>query len=159
MRTILCLFVLLLNTVAAQQLSAQSLKIEDGHLVLPHEVTFKEGTATLTDAGKLALTDVKAYLADKTYISLLRIEGHVATGKDQQKLSEERAMTVCNWLVKEGIDCKRLIAVGFGNTKPVSQSISENTRMVFVNAALRGHAIGGMPVDGGGNVAGDTCTP
>jgi OOP family OmpA-OmpF porin len=65
-------------------------------------------------------------------------------------------------LVTHGVDCKRLIAVGFGGSKPIAPNDSpehkaENRRTVFVNAALRGHAIGGMPTDGGGDLAGDLC--
>jgi len=35
--------------------------------------------------------------------------------------------------------------------------VSSAARTLFVNAALRGKAIGGMPVDGNGQVAGDPC--
>ena len=62
----------------------------------------------------------------------------------------------------KGIDCKRLIPVGFGETKPVApndtpDNKAQNRRTAFVNAALKGKPIGGMPVDGGGKVAGDPC--
>lgn len=61
-----------------------------------------------------------------------------------------------------GADCKRLIAVGFGSTKPVAdnntaEGKAANRRVSFINAALRSRPIGGMPVDGGGKVAGDIC--
>ena len=77
-------------------------------------------------------------------------------------LSEKRALAVCATLVKLGVDCKRLIAVGFGSSKPVADNVTAegkatNRRLIFVNAALRNHAIGGMPVDGGGKVAGEIC--
>ncbi len=60
--------------------------------------------------------------------------------------------------MKKGISCARLIGVGFGSSKPVAANDSaenraRNRRTVFVNAALRGRAIGGMPLDGGGVVA------
>jgi len=69
---------------------------------------------------------------------------------------------VCAALVKMGVDCKRLSAVGFGGTKPIAANDTPdgkaaNQRVCFINAALRGHAIGGTPLDGGGKVAGDTC--
>ena len=61
-----------------------------------------------------------------------------------------------------GVDCKRLVAVGFGNTKPVADNSTpdgkaRNSRVSFFNAALRDRLIGGMPADGGGKVAGDAC--
>jgi OOP family OmpA-OmpF porin len=78
---------------------------------------------------------------------------------DAQARSEARALAVAKALVKAGVDCKRVLPVGFGASKPAFEDASKNTRMVFENAALRGHAIGGMPVDGGGKVAGDPCAP
>jgi hypothetical protein len=61
-----------------------------------------------------------------------------------------------------GVDWNRLIAVGFGNTKPLADNSTpegkaENMRVCFVNVSLRGKAIGGMPIDGGGKIAGGLC--
>lgn len=120
-------------------------------------ILFETGTATIKTESEAALRNTKKYLNDKTYITLLRIEGHVdGSGKDQA-LSEARANAIATWLVNAGVDCKRLIPVGFGNSKPVSEIKSANNRIVFANAALKGHPIGGMPVDGGGKVSGDPC--
>jgi len=52
--------------------------------------------------------------------------------------------------------------VGFGANKPVAandtaEGRARNTRVEVAMAQLRGRAIGGMPVDGGGLVAGDPC--
>jgi OOP family OmpA-OmpF porin len=91
----------------------------------------------------------------------VRIEGHVADGDSKQILSEQRALAIANWLIKNGVDCKRLLAVGFGDTKPIAANDSPekatNTRIVFAMAALRGRAIGGMSLDGGGKTAGEVC--
>ena len=71
------------------------------------------------------------------------------------------AMAVAKALVAKGVDCKRLFVVGFGNSKPVTtpSSSPENTRIEFVNAAMRGKPIGGLPIDGGGCGAGNPCKP
>jgi len=140
-------------------------KMENGKLVLETPVSFKTGNAELTDDGKEALKPVKEFLLQKDYITTLRIEGHTDNSNAEavnQKLSEQRALAVCKWLVENGIDCKRLIAVGFGSSKPVAANDSgenkaKNRRMEFIPAAIRGKAIGGMPLDGGGIVAGDPC--
>lgn len=144
---------------------AQPPKMENGKLVLDEPVTFKTGSAELTDEGKVALKPVKEFLSQKDYISTLRVEGHTDNSIAEtvnQKLSEQRALAVCKWLVENGIDCKRLIAVGFGSTKPIAANDSAenkalNRRMEFIPAGMRGKAIGGMPLDGGGVVAGDPC--
>jgi len=144
---------------------AQLPKMENGKLVLDDPVTFKTGSAELTDEGKEALKSVKEFLLQKDYITTLRVEGHTDNSgveSNNQKLSEQRAFAICKWLVENGIDCKRLIAVGFGSTKPIASNDdpigkAQNRRIEFIPAALRGKAIGEMPLDGGGSVAGDPC--
>ena len=56
--------------------SAQLPKLENGKLVLERAVTFKTGSDELTDEGKEALIPVKEFLAQKDYITTLRVEGH-----------------------------------------------------------------------------------
>jgi len=160
MKTILAALLFFTNLVYAQLH-----KMENGKLVLDQPVTFKTGSAELTDEGKEALKPIKEFLTQKDYITTLRVEGHTdnsAPESSNQKLSEQRALSVCKWLIENGIDCKRLIAVGFGSTKPVASNDTpmdraQNRRMEFIPAALKGKAIGGMPLDGGGVVAGDPC--
>jgi OOP family OmpA-OmpF porin len=140
-------------------------ELSGNELKVPGPVLFQTGSDKLKTESESVLSYVKGYLADKSYISLLRIEVHSdATGNSaaNQKLTEQRALSVGRWLVAHGVDCKRLLAVGFGETKPVAdnrtdEGRAQNRRVSFVNAELRGRAIGGMPVDGGGKVAGDLC--
>jgi len=141
------------------QTSPPTFQLSSNALVLPAPISFRPGTAELASGSEAALQHIKAYLEAKTYISLLRIEGHVAEGGSSQVLSASRSKVVVAWLVAHGVDCQRLLPVGFGNTKPVTESGPTNTRIEVVNAALRGHAIGGLPIDGGGQVAGDPCKP
>jgi OOP family OmpA-OmpF porin len=140
-----------------------SFKLEGTELILPSPIAFAEGTDTLSPESEAALEYVKAYLTEKSYISQMRVEGHVAgAGAKDQALSEKRALAVARWLASHGVDCGRLVAVGFGNTRPVAEGgtpegRARNNRVAFFNAALKGRPIGGMPVDGGGKVAGDAC--
>ena len=145
--------------------NAQLPKTENGKLVLENPITFKTGSAELTDEGKETLKPVKEFLLQKDYITTLRVEGHLdnsLSGSASQTLTEKRAMTVCKWLIENGIDCKRLMPVGFGSTKPIASNDdpiekAQNRRIEFIPAALKGKAIGGMPLDGGGALAGDPC--
>jgi len=141
-------------------------QLEDNALKVPHPVVYKTGKPDV-DAKQSAdaLAYVAGYLGAKTYISRMRIEVHAdSQGADEanQRLTEKRALAVARALVAQGVDCKRLVPVGFGETKPVAdnktaEGRAANRRTLFVNAELRGRAIGGMPVDGGGVVAGDPC--
>lgn len=136
-------------------------QITDNRLVTPGPVVFETGSEKLKPESEAALEHVKGYLTEKAYITRLRIEGHSDAQGDASKaqaLTELRAVAVARALIAKGIDCKRLIAVGFGDSKPIADSRTpegraQNRRVAFVNAELRGRAIGGMPVDGGGKVA------
>ena len=151
--------------LGAAQVAAprRAFTVEHGELVLPGPVVFEVGSAKLSPASDDALEHLKAYLTEKDYITTMRIEGHTdSDGDSGQALSEKRAMAVATWLVGHGIACSRLVPVGFGATKPVApndtpDNKAKNRRISAVNAALKGRAIGGMPLDGGGRAAGDPC--
>jgi len=146
-------------------LQAQDYKLEGNEVKTTKAVLFETGSARLKTESIAALEIIKQYLTDKSYISQLRVECHTDNSGDakiNQALTEKRAMVVCRKLIEMGVDCKRLIAVGFGDTKPVADNSTpagkaENLRVSFVNVSLRGKVIGGMPVDGGGKITGDLC--
>jgi OOP family OmpA-OmpF porin len=145
--------------------SERTFELDGHHLKVPDPILFETGSDALKPESAPALAHVAAYLGDKSSISLMRVEVHSdsqGNGSYNQTLTEKRALAVARALVGKGVDCKRLIPVGFGDSKPVAPNDSadgraQNRRTVFANAMLRGRAIGGMPVDGGGRVAGDPC--
>ncbi len=63
----------------------------------------------------------------------------------------------------KGVDCNRLVAVGFGETrlKITPETTPEdrltNRRVDFIDAEINHEAIGGLPLDGGGRIAGNVC--
>ena len=140
-------------------------KLEGHEVKVAAAVAFADGGDRLLPGSEKALDAVKAYLDDRQSVTTLRVEAHTDAGVDGaagQALSERRALAVARRLVEKGVDCKRLVPVGFGGTKPVApddspENRAKNRRVAFVNAALRGRLIGGMPADGGGRAAGDPC--
>jgi OmpA-OmpF porin, OOP family len=154
--------------IALFQTQAQDYKLEGNEVKLEKQILFETGTDKLKAESSAALEIIKKYLDDKSYISLLRVECHnqqagsVYSDSLLQVLTEKRALAVCKALVKMGVDCKRLIPVGFGSTKPIAdnntpEGKAANKRVSFFNVALRGRLIGGMPADGGGKISGDPC--
>lgn len=141
-------------------------KMEGNRLVLPASIFFETAKPALKPESDVALEHVLKYLKGKKHVTKMRIEGHTDTdGQDDANmvLSKLRAMAVAKWLTAKGIDCKRLVPVGFGETKlkkspeETAQDKEENRRVDFVNAELKGKAIGGLPLDGGGEAAGNAC--
>lgn len=161
----LALTLCLPSVVAAQD--APQFQLQGNQLLLPAEVEFAPESDQLLASSQAALTHVAAYLASKSYISTLRIEAHSSNTEDPEMalaLTQGQALAVALALVAEGVDCHRLLPVGFGSSKPIADpdlpaGRGANQRLVFINAALRGHAIGGLPLDGNGKTAGDACSP
>lgn len=137
----------------------------DGRIKLPGHIMFRTGTADIDPVSDVVLEVVLDYLNAKPEVTLLRIEGHTDSDGSppaNQTLSERRALAVAHWLADAGIDCRRLVAVGFGETKPLAPNNSAenkamNRRVDFVNASINGKAVGGRATDGGGRIAGDSC--
>jgi len=137
-----------------------------GEIELPGPVMFETDTAKLKPESDAVLDIVLKYLKATPAVTKLRIEGHTDTDGDDAHnwtLSKARAMAVSQWLTAKGVDCKRLVPVGFGESRPlVSPETSpadkaRNRRVVFVNAERDGKPIGTLPVDGGGRLAGHPC--
>jgi OOP family OmpA-OmpF porin len=141
--------------------------LSEGQIKLSEPIVFVVGQDILAPESEAILAALAKLLADRTDITLIRVEGHSdAQGAEDfnQEMSERRAFALARWLVGSGIDCTRLIPVGFGENKPIAdnrtaEGRNQNRRMELVPAALRGHLINGAPADGGGRVAGDPCAP
>jgi outer membrane protein OmpA-like peptidoglycan-associated protein len=140
-----------------------SFEMERDLLVLPSPIGFETGSDVIAADAEAGLAHVKAFLERRADVTTLRIEVHASSDTpDAQHLTEARAMAVGRWLIGHGVACERLIAVGFGASKPrMAEDSPEgragNRRVEPHVAALRGHALGGMALDGGGQVAGDLC--
>jgi OOP family OmpA-OmpF porin len=130
---------------------------------MPGAIVFETGKAALKPESEPVLEQLKAFLEEKKHISLVRIEGHtdnVGGAEKNLTLSGDRALAVRNWLTNKGVDSKRMIAVGFGDTKPVADNAkeegrSQNRRTEFVVVETNGKAWLGAIPDGGGKVFGD----
>ncbi|MEZ4446532.1 MAG: OmpA family protein [Polyangiaceae bacterium] len=136
---------------------------DKGEVEIPKPVLFETGTARLERASDEALDIVLDYLNHEPTITKLRVEGHTDTegsNASNLTLSKNRAMAVVRWLVAKGIDCRRLVPVGFGEERLVvspeetEEDKAKNRRVVFVNAEKDGTA---LPLGEGGASAGDPC--
>lgn len=147
---------------AAMPAAAQSqVRIDETGLVLPSPIRFEAGSDVLAPGSTKGLEDVMQFLAEKTYITLLRVETNAAVLADREEnvlLGMRRAERLARWFSDHGMDCKRLIFVTFGQEKPVAAGKDErNERVEFRPATLRNIKIGGMPVDGSGLVVVPPC--
>ena len=93
-------------------------------------LTFGFDKTNLTKESELILR--KALDSLETYLNVqVEISGHTdnkGTRKYNQLLSERRAKTVADWLVKHGITSDRLFPVGYGMDKPLVPNTSKANR-------------------------------
>lgn len=138
-----------------------AVRIESGVLVLPSTVRFEAGADVLAPGSEQGLTQVMQFLAEKPYITLLRVETNASVQGNSGAnlaLGEARARRLAAWFAAHGADCKRLIYVTHGQNKPIAAGQDEaNERVDFAPAALRGRPIGGLPLDGAGLVVQEPC--
>lgn len=95
-------------------------------------ILFDTGKADIKPTAKPFLDQVANILNTKSTSSVV-IEGHtdnVGRAELNQALSELRALTVMEELVKRGVPNTRIKASGFGMTRPVAENDSENGRQL-----------------------------
>ncbi|MBN9283443.1 MULTISPECIES: OmpA family protein [Flavobacterium] len=84
-------------------------------------ILFNSGKATFQKQTFPVLQSITAILKEYPH-ARFSIEGHTdSDGKDafNQKLSEERAKAVKDYLIENGIDFERLSSIGYGESKPI----------------------------------------
>lgn len=125
---------------------------------LEGKVVFDTARWTLRPESERVLKQLLEYLQANPDISRIRLEGHTddrAGEEYNQGLSVHRAMAVADWLVDHGLDNMRLLAVAFGESRPLRSNASpegrqENRRASFHIAEVSGtRFLGRDPANGG----------
>lgn len=108
-------------------------------IVITEKVQFDTGKATIKSDSHGLLDDIHETLTKFGGIKKLQVEGHTdSQGNDDKnmKLSEDRAAAVVTYLTEKGIAADRLVAKGFGETKPIgdnetAEGRAQNRRVEF----------------------------
>jgi OmpA-OmpF porin, OOP family len=138
-----------------------AIKNTDGKLSVPGNIVYETGKAVIKPESEPTLKALKDYIDKNPNFTRIRIEGHTDNvgNKDANlKLSIDRAMAVVTWLGSNGIDKKRLLAVGFGDSKPIADNAKEdgkaqNRRTEFHIAEVNSKPYRGRDETNGGKVA------
>jgi len=94
-------------------------------------VNFAFDTAELTADSQDLLGEAVALLEGSDAVISVQVEGHTDSTGDaayNQGLSEQRAQSVVDYLVSQGIDANSLIAVGMGEAFPVAGNDTKEGR-------------------------------
>lgn len=124
-------------TVIEKQLMKQEVKSSDllfqdltamGHV--PLYINFDFGKANIKPESMLIINDIAEMMKNNPSLNLV-IEGHTdnaGTPQSNKVLSEQRSKSVVNSLVQQGVNVKRLTAVGYGQERPIADNRSEAGR-------------------------------
>lgn len=106
-------------------------KAESGSIVLLDNVSFKRGTAELEgEETKTSLVELSGFLLENPDIKL-RIHGHTDSAGDpglNKALSLERAGSVRDFLIEQGVPFESLRISGWGGTRPLASNATEAGR-------------------------------
>jgi outer membrane protein OmpA-like peptidoglycan-associated protein len=110
-----------------------------GEAIILKNVFFEIGSAALRPESTTELMRLKQLLEKNNSLNI-EIQGHtdnVGNDRDNQKLSENRAKAVYNFLISQGIVASRLSYRGFGESQPIApndtpQGRLQNRRTAFI---------------------------
>ena len=116
--------------------------ITDGKIVA-NGIKFDSGKATLKLESMGVINEIVKLMKEHPEIKF-SVEGHTDSDGDtpfNQNLSEQRANTVMNELIEQGIDGERMVSKGFGEDVPVTdngtpEGKANNRRVEFVKMQL-----------------------
>jgi len=98
----------------------------DEEVVVIGDAHFDFNKSTLTSEAKAYLNKDIQVLKDNPNMNV-RMAGYTSakgTEEVNQKLSEERANMVRNYLIENGIKAERITVIGYGRTKPALYEVS-----------------------------------
>ena len=98
--------------------------IRSGHIL------FESASAELDNASSTTLAKVAAAIKSCPDV-MVQIEGHTddeGTQRNNQTLSLQRARSVLDYLVKAGVNAEQLEPVGYGKTRPIAPSKTDESR-------------------------------
>ncbi|AKT43115.1 uncharacterized protein CMC5_073430 [Chondromyces crocatus] len=130
----------------------------EAQIFIEGKIVFDTGKAIIRPGSEKVLKTLLQFMSDHPEVSRLRIEGHTDARDSEDKnleLSAQRALAVAHWMVDQGVDPIRLLAVGFGEDKPLAPNAlasgrSDNRRVEFHVAEVNGRPfLGRDPYAGG----------
>ena len=108
-----------------------SVKLQGTKVQVKGSIFFAPATATLEARSTPLLTEIANLLIQHPELLQVEVQGHTDdTGSEARNsaLSEDRAAAVKDWLSKAGVERERLVAKGYGATKPLAPNVTEQNR-------------------------------
>jgi outer membrane protein OmpA-like peptidoglycan-associated protein len=117
------------GTPIGMRVDSRGCAVREAKVVL-RDINFEFGKSRLTGVAQQSLDRIAEGLRGQPSMTLL-VEGHTdAIGSDaaNRTLSQARAEAVRSYLIQSGIDARRLMARGLGESEPVASNSTESGR-------------------------------
>ncbi|HEX5659983.1 MAG TPA: OmpA family protein [Polyangiales bacterium] len=109
-------------------------------LTIKGAIFFNTDTAELQSRSETLLTAIADTLLRNPTLKRVEVQGHtdnLGAPERNQELSLQRAEAVRDWLLRAGVEADRLVAQGYGSTKPIAPNLgnvgrAKNRRVEFV---------------------------
>jgi len=104
--------------------------VKPGKSFVINNLYYKTNSAEIEESSKKVLIKFAEYLKENPNL-VIEIRGHtdnVGNPKDNEALSLNRAYSVKEFLEKQGVDGKRILAKGFGASRPIASNATEEGR-------------------------------
>jgi len=117
----------------------RDVRVTDGEIVILQQVEFDTGKASINPVSNGLLDAVAQVFRDHPEIASVEVQGHTDNrGSDDLNtaLSQQRAESVVKALVRRGIEAGRLVAKGYGPSRPLMANLTtagraKNRRVEF----------------------------
>jgi len=107
-------------------------EVRDNKIEIREKIQFEYNKADIKEVSYDLLNEIAQVIKDNPHIKKIQVEGHASSeGNDayNMRLSDSRAKAVVAYLVnKGGIPADKLVAKGFGETKPIADNETEEGR-------------------------------
>ncbi len=106
-------------------------ELKEDRIQINEKVQFEYNSANILEVSHSLLNEVADVIKKTPRIKKIQVEGHASSdGADDynMKLSDKRAKAVRAYLVTQGVDKDKLVAKGFGETKPIADNETEEGR-------------------------------
>jgi OOP family OmpA-OmpF porin len=103
-------------------------ELKEDKIEIHEKVQFEYNSANILEVSHSLLNEVADVIKKTARIKKIQVEGHASSdGNDDynMKLSDKRAKSVRAYLITQGVPEAKLVAKGFGETKPIADNATE----------------------------------
>lgn len=116
--------------ISTTEIKLDSIDYKVGNTITLENIFFEFDKATILPESEPELKKLKDILSDYPHLTI-QISGHtdnVGSDKYNEKLSEARAKSVVEYLLKEKVESSRLTYAGYGSARPIATNLTDEGR-------------------------------